>query len=274
MALETLSSFKYGYTFGPDNKFLQVEDENGIINFTFPEGDLCPSDLSLKVCQLFEATSAAARDYNLLFDPSNCTVKLQRDSGLPFTILSNTGTLASQGVYEDWGLDTSADLTGQSCYQGMKQIGKNFIPQVYLQDYISCENNRSLRNSTKSVSSTGECCEILHCGYDEIFSFEIKAQTNIEQTCRFIRNAKGLDELKDFMDWAICGKCIDFAPDCSKPEIRYKIKLERTPNSRDGTGYRLTEMLRTLGCGYFRTGRLEFRCIEKPDIEAIEMKDM
>ena len=71
--------------------------------------------------------------------------------------------------------------------------------------------------------------------------------------------------MTEFLDWAIQKKCIEFTPDCTKPNEYFEIKLDRTPTSKNGTGYRLRDMFEDIGCEklYYKTGRLRWRVINK-----------
>lgn len=265
MSIETQSQFRYGLEIDKESNNLYINDETGSYTVPVPYGAFCASEIIDQINGAF-AGVAGLTGYSLTYDPAICKFKIARDSGT-FDLLLATGGPTGDGsgsLHSALGFE-SIDWTSITEVEAENQSGKRFTPQFYLQSFVDCDQNKELRQATKNESSSGDCCEILHCGIDQFFEFEIKAQTNIPQSHRFIRSAMGYDEVRDFLDWAICGKPVEFLPDCEDLDNIYKIKLDRTRTSRDGTGYELTEMIRTLGCGYYRTGILRWRVQEKPE---------
>lgn len=265
MSIETQSQFRYGIEIEKDSNLLYISDENGIHSVPIPYGPKCAKEIVEDVRKAFLSISGLS-SYSVSYDDAICKFTLFRVGGT-FDALFATGGSAgdgSNGVHSVLGFE-SVDLTGITELTATNASGKKFTPQFYLQSFIDCDQNKQLRQSTKNESSSGDCCEILHCGIDQFFEFEIKAQTNIRQTHRIVRSTNGYDQVREFLDWAICGKPVEFLPDCEDLDKIYKIKLDSTRTSRDGTGYELTEMTRTLGCGYYRTGNLKWRVQEKPE---------
>lgn len=265
MSIETQSSFRYGFEIDKSANVLYISDETGDYQIDLPTGAFCPEeymDTLEKVLQAYQTMVG----YLIEYDSVLCRIKISRVAGT-FDALFATGGLNSDAIGSAapaLGFEP-VDNLGVTEITSENQVGKRFTPQLYLQNFVDCEQNKELRQATKSESSSGDCCEILHCGIDQFFEFEIKAQTNIEQSHRFIRSTNGYDQIKDFLDWSICGKPVQFLPDCDDTDNIYKIKLDRTRGFRDGTGYNLTEMTRTLGCGYYRTGVMRWRVQEKPE---------
>ena len=261
MAINTQSEFRYGIEITTTANKLDVSDENGTHIWCLPTGATCPSEITTAL-ESARDTNGDTPDYVFTYIPASRSISISRSGGGTFSILNATGDNTATSAALTLGLE-QIDYASVSSVAG-SGIGRTFKPQFFLQSYVDCDNNKELRQATKTESSNGECCEVVHCGIDQFFEFEIKAQNNFNQSHRGFGSGLGIDEVRDLLDWAICAKSVEFLPDCSDVDNVYKVKLDSTRESRDGTGFRLTEMIRTLGCGYFRTGLLRWRVQKKP----------
>jgi len=256
MSLDIQIAIRYGFEFTSESREITLRDENGTHVLQFPLGPICISEIADLMNKIALANNISY--YSFSVDSEKRVLTILRPSGDAFEILAGSGAEPAP-AYEMFGFTLGQNLSGQSEYRSNQRFGSIFYPQLPVTNFQN--QNRRLRQATKSESSDGKCTEIVHCGKESTISFEVKAQTNIEQTCRAFRPTRGLDDIRDLLDWAICGREMELIPNCDKPDEYFKVILESTQSSRNGTEYNLIEMIRTLGCGYFRTGTLTFRIL-------------
>lgn len=267
MTIATQSVFHYGLEIDGDNTFFEIQTESGAnLTFQIPEGSCCHSDMPMLLNKLLEAGGTGFEELiEFVLDRELCRIIVRSKDGSNFSILSNTGPNAANGAYETLGFSTDQDYTGSNEYMAEKGLGKKYYPQFYLQDFDTCDVNRELRQATVNESSTGKC-EVLFCGIDTYFEFEIKYISNCPSSCRSYRtDPMGVEKAVDFLTWALCRKCIEFTPDCNRPENYFEIKIDRIPGSRNATRFKLRDMFEDIGCEkiYYKTGKLRWRVVNK-----------
>lgn len=250
------TEFFYGIEVTEDNKFLSFQDADGQYNI-----DMKPNPYSHTcfIDELNKIMVAIEKDVVFSFDRSTCRVKITTATQLDLLIDSGV----TKNMFELLGFTGGVDLTGQTEYVSDSPLGKRYAVQFCPQSLLRCEDNKRLKDATISESISGKY-ECFHCGEESFFEFNLRFITDIEQVCFFmLTNPNGVQDARDLFDYMICKRPLELTPDCDFRDEFYTVVLDQTPESRDGTGYELKEMYAQGLCGYYETGLLRFKCIEK-----------
>ena len=132
-----------------------------------------------------------------------------------------------------------------------------------MQDYVDQKDSRKLREPTLHTSSAG-LVRVQSFGTDRMFEFSMKFATDIFQPSSgpIVNNSTGVDDLREFMQYCIQKKFLEFMPDKDLPNTFYRVVLESTSDDGKGMGYKLQEQYSKGLVGYYETGILKFRIIE------------
>ena len=113
--------------------------------------------------------------------------------------------------------------------------------QFKLQDYVDSEHNQSLRQATVSQSASGKV-NTVYFGTDKVFEFSVKYITDRPQIGTLIRsNTSGVSNFLALMEYATLKGELEFMPDEDDVNTYFKVILESTEASSEGTAFRLVE---------------------------------
>ncbi len=180
-----------------------------------------------------------------------------------FDLLSSTGDNTSEGIYDLIGISDSVDYSNVTSVVGGTAVGTVYQTQFMLQNYVDAEDNQLSRFPTVNKSASGTTT-LLRFGVDEIFEFSFKYITNIQQSASspIRNNSTGKEDFRAFMQHATQKKPVDFYPDEDDNSVHYRIILDSSAESSDGTGYKLNERFDRGTVGYFDTGVMKFRKVD------------
>jgi hypothetical protein len=255
MALNTKCKFYYGIEITADNNTLDFSEGSGELNVNIPVGIYSPQEIASKLTTLFNAAGSLV--YTCSFNRT--TRKLTIATTSNFSLLIASGTHAGTSLYNTLGFTGGIDLTGSSSYLAPSSTGYEFVPQFYLLDYVPLENN--IRSIQASVNETGSGqVETVRYGSKRFMECSIELITNnkFNSSTFWTSSLTGLDDARNFMNYAIQKSKIEFMPDKDIVSDYYTLILESTEIDQNGLGYKLTEQLE-YGSGYYKTGRLIFR---------------
>lgn len=258
--INTRSSFYYiEESIDTINLWLDFDEGSGEISAQVDPGSYTPTDLASAVEDALN-DSLGVNTYTVTFNRTDRTFTIS--STVAFDLLITSGTHAGTDVFSILGF-TGADLTGASTYTGAEAVTE-YRPQFYLQDYVDQEDLRKSVQATVNKSASG-IIEVVKFGTEKFFEFNIRMITDIDQGVHtwVENNATGVSDARLFMRFITDKKDLEFIPDRSDPATFYKILLESTEESKDGTGYRLKELYAQGLVGYYETGKLVFRLIEE-----------
>lgn len=246
----------YGLDVTEDNRYLSLSDADGSYSVDIKVNDYTPTCL---IDELNKIMISLDKDVRFSFDRSTCRVKITTDSQLDLLIDSGSG----KSMFELLGFTGDVDLTGQTEYLADTPFGTRYQVQFCPQSLLRCEDNKRLKDATISESISGKY-ECFHCGEESFFEFNLRFITDIKQECFFMySNPNGVQDARDLFDYMICKRAVELTPDCDFRDEFYTVVLDQTPESRNGTGYELKEMYAQGLCGYYETGLLRFKCIDK-----------
>lgn len=257
--ISTYSKFYYGIEITSDNKYLDFDEGAGEINAYINVGFHSLDDLRNEI-------ETALNTFGI----NSYTVTCNRDTR-KFTITSDsamdmlwdTGLNSASSVGTTIGFNVGSDDLAATSFVSDNAIGSVYSPQFKLQDYISSDDYRMLRNATKNKSAIG-LVEVINFGTEKYFEFSIKFATNIYQPSSgpIINDSAGVQNLRAFMQYIIKGAQIEFMPDKNDEDTYYKLLLDTTSSEGSGMGYKLQEQYGRGLVGYFETGILKFRELE------------
>lgn len=257
--INTFSKFYYGISVTTDNKWFDFDEGSGELNAEIPVGDYTLETLADAV----ETALNAVGDDTYTVTVVRSTRIMTISSTGTFSVLISTGTNTGSGIYSLLGISDVVDIGAAATCVSDVAIGSSYTPQYKLQDYISHEDMRKLRNATRNKSAGGQV-EVQSFGTDRMFQFSIKFATDIWQPSGgpITNDSSGVSKLRSFMQSAITQTIIQFMPDSSDSSTYYNVYLESTGYDSNGLGYQLQEQYGRGLVGYFETGLLTFRILE------------
>lgn len=258
--INTYSSFLYDFTVDSNNKYLDFKEGAGAeITAELETGDFTLEDLMQNIEDAMNDVGSLT--YTVTANRQTRIITISVASST-MNLLASTGTNVANGVWSLIGF-ASSDSGSVTSKSGTSTVGTIYEPQFKLQDYVSHEDNRKLRDSTVNKSAAG-LVRVHSFGTDRFFEMSIKFATNIYQPSNgpIINNQTGVEDLRAFMQFAINKKYFEFMPDKNTPSTFYRVVLESSPDDSNGTGYKLQEQYAKGLVGYFETGMLKLRIIE------------
>lgn len=256
MSLETFSVFYYGQEVTSFSFAFDFNEGAGELQATIPIGSYTLSEIATELQT--QLNSVGTLTYQVTVNRVTRVITISADGN--FSILRGTGTRAGQGVYPVIGFSGSTDLSGSSSYVADGPSGSEYRPQFILQDHVSTDNQREFIDPSINEAASGEQ-EIIRFGTRRFLDCNIKFSTNIFQPsgAPILNQANGVANLRAFMEYATEKLKIEYMPDVNTRGTFEKLILESTPESRDGTNFKLKEMYSMNLAGYFETGVLRFR---------------
>ncbi len=255
MGLFTKSKFYYDFAPTNQSNLLDFNEGSGQVTANIRAAKYTPTNLAVEIARAM--TEAGTQEYVVTFNRTNRTYNI---TGLDFNfeLLVDSGTSAAS-IYSLIGF-TGADRTGTDSYQGDSSAGKVFIPQFFLQEYVDFEDDEGFASSTVKQTATGDV-EVVSFGQESFASFNIKYQSDLQQAVGSpIDNSQtGVSDLREFLRYAITKGEFEIMPDRDDVDNFTACLLESTPESRDGTRFRIKELFGEGILGYYQTGRLTLR---------------
>lgn len=260
MALKTRAKFYYGPEINPNEISLNIT-EDGIIELTVT---LTPSNKSPQSLarELEDALNAVGNNtYTVSINRITRILTISADA--PFDLLIATGSIPLSPLWSKLGFTGFVDQTGLSSYSGDTAVGFEFVPQFYLLDYVPPTRNQDTIESTTNETASGEV-EVVRFGIKKFLDLNIDFITNIKmaEDSLIENNSQGVEDAEAFMQNAVKRGLLEFMEDRDNPDNFIIVRLESTPQNRQGLGFRLDEKIGEGLPEYFKTGQLKFRVQE------------
>lgn len=256
--IETRSSFFYLDPVDSTNFYLDFDEGGGELTAEVSVGSFTHSEIG-------DAIAAALNGVGLLtyvVTFNRTTRKFTISADGPFSLLIGTGTHVGANVFPLLGF-TGSDVGPSTSFTADTQAGTEYRPQFYLQDWVDQSDNQRAISPSVSKTASGEV-EVVKFGTEKFFEFSIMLATNIDQGSRnFIEtDATGVESLRAFLQFATQKNNFEFMPDRDTKANFYKVLLESTEASKDGTGYKMNELYDKGLPNYFDSGKLVLRLRE------------
>ena len=257
--ISTLSVFYYGYTITEDNLYLDFDEGGSELTAEISVGSYTPTEFAVALKTALDA--AGALTYTVSFARATRYITISATGN--FTIRSNTGTHVGTSPFSIMGFSTAANYTGAATYTGTAS-GSSYEPQYLLQDYIASTDYQEAVDASVNKTASGRV-EVVKFGTQAFMECNIKFATDILQPSGgpITNSATGVSSLRSFLQYCVTKGPLEFMADKDTRSTYETMILESTPESQNGTGYRLKEMYDTGCAGYFQTGRLRFRVVEE-----------
>jgi len=256
MSLTTFSIFYFGTEITEDNQNLNFDEGGPELNAVLEIGSHTHNELQTVIKTAMDA--AGALTYTITFNRADRTYTIAATG--TFALLVSSGTQIGTGPYTLLGF-TGADRTSASTYTGNTTAGQAYEPQFKLQSFVSDDDQQESIDPSVNESATGEL-EVIAFGTRKILEADIKFATDRDVTSSGVikNNPTGIADLRTFMQ-DITGKGpFELMEDISVRTTFKKVLLESTPDSSEGTGYKLKELILNGGpTEVFETGILRFR---------------
>lgn len=258
MALLTYPAFNYGHNITNNNYYINFSEGGPELNATVKVGSYTLGSFINAISSAMNAVGGQA--YTVSLD--RVTRKITISAPGNFELLINTGSQKNISAYSLIGF-TGPDLVASNSYTGDTESGSQYRPQFLLQDFVDFEDEQRKAAATVNESASGKV-QVSSYGTVKIMSCNITLATNITPQVAITENATGYDELRSFMEYAKEKYDLEFIPDIINNPSSNIINclLEKTPEAKDGTAFKLKELYARNLTGYFETGALQFRKIE------------
>ena len=253
MTVKTKSSFLYNYIVDANNFYLNFSEGATEFTATIPPRNY--SFTSLASALAVALNSVGSLNYSVTPSRSNRTYTISATGN--FELLAATGSNAGSSIYSLIGLNAT-DLSGASSYTSVNTTGTIYEPQFTLQEFVGFEDFQEFAESKVNQSASG-VVEIYSIGTRQFMEFNIKFANNGITKNSVSFDANGIENLREFMRYAITKGDIEFMKDSANVNSFDTIILERTPTESNGTGYKLQPMRGNVGEDFYQTGILKFR---------------
>lgn len=261
MALSTFSVFYYGFTIDSTNNVMDFSEIGGSsgLQATINTGSYTLTDFLSEVKTALDA--AGTGTYTVSVSRTTRVLTITGPTG-GFALLTNSGSSIGTSPWSLMGFSASANYTGSTGYSGASGAGYEYLPQYFLQDYISSEDWEELVDVNVIESANGDI-ETFAFGTRNFIQANIMYANDYTQPDSLVikTNATGVTALREFMQDITKKRPFEFMPDVSARSTYFEVLLESTPNAKDGTGYRLNELYTKGLPGYYETGNLVFRVL-------------
>lgn len=262
MALSTFSQFFYGFTVDSTNNLIDFNETGGSsgLQATINTGSYTLTDFLTAVKTAMDA--AGTGTYTVSVARATRLISITGPSG-GFSLLTNSGSGSGSSPWSLMGFDETADQTGSTGYTGASGAGSVYAPQFRLQDYVASTDWQELVDVNVIESANGDI-ETFAFGTRNFIQCNITYANDYSQpTSSIIKNdASGVANLRAFMVDITKKRPFEFMPDIDTPTTYQEVLLESTPDTKDGTGFRLKEMYSKGMPGYFETGVLKLRVLD------------
>jgi len=256
--IETRSSFFYIDPVDSTNFYLDF-DEGG------PEITAEVSVGSYTLADFPEAISAAlngagALTYTVTFDRD--ARKFTISASGPFSLLIGTGSHVGADIFTLLGY-TGSDVGPANSHVANLQAGTEYRPQFYLQEWVDQIDNQKAISPAVVKTANGQV-EVVRFGTEKFFEFKIMLVTDIDQgQSNFVESdPTAVLSLRLFMQFCVQKNNLEIIPDRDFKNTFFKIMLESTEISSNGTGYKLMELYDKGLPNYYESGKLVFRLRE------------
>jgi len=256
--IETRSSFFYIDPIDSTNFYLNFDEGSGELTAEISVGSYSHSELASPVEAALN--NVGTLTYAVSFDRN--TRRFSISASGPFSLLIATGTSVGNDAFPILGF-TGPDVGPATSFTGNLQAGTEYKPQFWLQDWVDQADNQRAISPSVNKTASGQV-EVVKFGTEKFFEFSIMLATDIPQgETNFIEtDPNGVANLRSFLQFAVEKNNFEFMPDRDNKALFYKVLLESTEESPQGTGYKIKELYDRGLANYFESGKLVLRLRE------------
>ena len=256
----TYSKFYYGLTIASTAKLLDFDEGAGALVAEVQPGTYTLEDLAQAVEDALN--EAGTLLYTVTVNRATRILTIASSGPVDYLAATGANVVLGASVFPDLGYPAT-DVMNSTSFVGSTALGTVYLPQYKLQDYVSHEDSRKNRDATVSKSASGKV-QLQSFGIDRMFEFSIKFATDIHQPAGgpIVNNPNGIANLRSFMQWISNKNYLEFMPDKDDSSTYFRLVLDSSPGSGDGSGYKLNEQYGRGLAGYWETGTMTFRIIE------------
>ena len=253
MSIFTNPIFYYDYTITVNDIYINFDEGLGEITTTVPAGFYSFNELADVLAT--SLNNIGSQTYSVTTDRDNRKYIISAPSN--FSLLFGTGANSGLSVASVIGFNTS-DKTGSNSYESDIAAGKSFAPQYPLQEFIDFHDYEEFAQASVNESASGRV-EIYSIGKRRFLEFNLTPITNNVIGDSNRNNPQAVDEVREFLRYCITKGNLELMRDDTDKSSFSTLKLESTPSSSTGTGYKLNELYARGLVGFFETGKLKFR---------------
>jgi len=259
MALNTKSVFYFGHLIDNTNFTLDFDEGSGEINAELDPGSYSITEFATELARALNEVSELPQVYTVTVERSTRIVTISAPAS--FSLLVSTGSNVGTSVFTLAGF-TGADRASGTSHDGDSPTGKEYLPQFKLQQYVPSSIWRNPTSASVNISSSG-VVEVIRFGNIQFMECNIKWVTNNDVgTNDYIdNNPTALTDLIEFMDAITQKNTIEFMEDRDSRSFFETMILEKTRESTDGVGYKISELLNIKLPDWYETNKLMFRKI-------------
>lgn len=255
--ITTHSKFLYGFDVDAGTSYIDFDDGTTTYAVQIGSGSKTPDDLIADIeTKMNEVGSVVSYDCSF-----NRATRLFTISGSgPFDLLVNSGTNAASGIYSVLGIATGSDFVGVTSVTGATAIGTVYNTQFKLQDYIPGDYNQMQRFAEVNKAASGKTT-LVTFGTDEIFEMSFKWLTDIKQPSGGPIRTGTVASFAALMEHMTLKKAFELYPDENDSTTYYKLVLDATAESGNGTGFKISPKYGANLVGYYDTGVMKMRVV-------------
>ncbi len=257
MALSTRSVFYYGHLIDNTNFQLDFDEGSGEITAEINAGSYSLTGFAAEIERAMNAASELTQVYTVTVNRDTRIISISAPSS--FSLLVSTGSHVGTSVFTLAGF-TGADRASDTSHDGDTDSGKEYRPQFTLQGYIPTSIWRNPTSASVNVSSSG-VVEVIRFGDVQFMECNIKwiTDTDVGVNDYMDNSATAVADVIDFLEAATKKNTIEFMQDRDSRSTFETFILEKTPDSTDGVGYKLYELLNIKLPDWYETKKLMFR---------------
>lgn len=255
MSLNTHSKFFFGFDISLSNNAIDFDEGGGEIQASLTVKNYTLTEFAAEIAT--QMTAVGGQTYSAAVDRSTRKITISASSN--FSLLITTGSRAGVSAYTEAGF-TGADVSGTNSYESNGTAGSEYTTQFILQDHTPTSDNESSAFSSVNESANGSI-EVISFGTRNLMTANFKYITNTAMPVNApIRNkATGISDFRTFFTFLITKAPFEYMADEDTPGTFEKLILESAPGFRDGTGFRLRELVGRGLPGFYESGVLTFR---------------
>lgn len=255
MSIKTYSKFYYGIEINGSNSQFDIQEGMVINSFSLPFGLYTLTDLANELNTQLLQLGTQVFEVQIDRDERHFTIS----APLPFSLRFLTGPNSQTSIAEVLGFPLQ-DFTGQNSYTSLNPIGKVYTPQFLLQSYIPSRHDQEANSSRVNESASG-LVEAVSFGRKQTMTCNITFISDFYESDAVRRNANGVAQTLDFMDFCIRKGNVEFMENENNSFNFEKLLLEKTQASANGTGFVLYELFNRGLPDFYETRTLQFRKI-------------
>jgi len=260
MALKKYSAFYYGHTISRNNRYLNFgesyidpDQRAGLLDI----GSFTLTEFGNRVAKAMN--TEGSQEYTVTLDRATRLFTISAPNN--FELLLDTGSQKTLSVFTLLGFNGGVDLTGSNSYTASIASGSEYITQTPLKDFSDFDKNREKAEAQVKTTPAG-ITEVISYSTLERMVCSFPVITNYVPQ-RYIReSATGVEEVLDFLNYAIGKAPMEYVYDYEDPNVFKPVILDKTKKSSKGVGFELKERVKDSLPGYYEISGLVFLKIE------------